>query len=137
MTEAKGGRKRLGTEGETVARAFLEQHGWRIVAMNYRCSAGEIDVIAEEPTRPESTLVFLEVKTRRGVRHGSPREAVDLRKQQRLVAVAQSFLGERAAGGEEPLCRFDIAEVFTGAGPVPRRPSPRRLHRRIISSFLL
>ena len=120
MTEAKGGRKRLGTEGETVVRAFLEQHGWRIVAMNYRCSAGEMDLIAEEPTLPETTLVFLEVKTRRGGQHGSPREAVDLRKQQRLTAVAQTFLGERAAGGEEPLCRFDIVEVFVGADGLAR-----------------
>jgi len=120
MTEARGGRKRLGTEGETVARAWLEQHGWRIVAMNYRCSAGEMDVIAEEPTQPDPTLVFLEVKTRRGVRHGSPREAVDRRKQQRLTAVAQTFLGERAAGGEEPLCRFDIVEVFVGADGLSR-----------------
>ena len=120
MTEAKGGRKRLGTEGETVARAYLEQHGWRIVAMNFRCSAGEIDIVAEEPIGPEPTLVFLEVKTRRGGRHGSPREAVDRRKQQRLVAVAQTFLGERAAGGQEPACRFDIAEVFVGPDGLSR-----------------
>ena len=120
MPEAKDGRKRLGTEGETVVRAYLEHRGWRIVAMNYRCAAGEMDVIAEEPTLPEPTLVFLEVKTRRGAQHGSPREAVDQRKQQRLAAVAQTFLGERAAGGEEPACRFDIVEVFVGADGLSR-----------------
>jgi putative endonuclease len=120
MKETKDGRKRLGTEGETVVRAYLEQRGWRIVAMNYRCTAGEMDVIAEEPTQPELTLVFLEVKTRRGVQHGSPREAVDHRKQQRLIAVAQTFLGERATGGDEPACRFDIVEVFVGADGLSR-----------------
>lgn len=120
MPESQRGRKRLGTAGETVVRLYLEQRGWRIVAMNFRCAAGEMDVIAEEPTQPEPTLVFLEVKTRRGVRHGSPREAVDLRKQQRLTAVAQTFLGERAAGGAEPACRFDIVEVFVGADGLSR-----------------
>jgi putative endonuclease len=120
MKEAKDGRKRIGTEGETVACAYLEQRGWRIVARNYRCVAGEMDLIAEEPTQPDPTLVFLEVKTRRGAHHGSPREAVDLRKQQRLAAVAQTFLGERAAGGAEPACRFDIVEVFVGADGLSR-----------------
>ena len=120
MKETKDGRKRLGTEGETVVQAYLEQRGWRIVAMNFRCSAGEMDVIAEEPTHPEPTLVFLEVKTRRGAQHGSPREAVDLRKQRKLAMVAQTFLGERAAGGDEPACRFDIAEVFVGADGLSR-----------------
>ena len=120
MTETKDGRKRLGTEGETVARAYLEQHGWRIVAMNFRCSAGEMDVIAEEPTRPDPTLVFLEVKTRRGAQHGSPREAVDRRKQQKLAMVAQMFLGKRASGGDEPSCRFDVVEVFVGADGLSR-----------------
>jgi putative endonuclease len=121
MEEAKKtGHKRLGTEGETVARAYLEQQGWRIIRMNFRCAAGEMDVIAEEPSLPEPTLVFVEVKTRRGVRHGSPREAVDGRKQQRLAAVAQTFLGERAAGGDEPACRFDIVEVFVGADGLSR-----------------
>ena len=120
MTEAKGGRKRLGAAGEAVVRAYLEQHGWRIVAMNFRCAAGEMDLIAEEPTHPDPTLVFLEVKTRRGARHGSPREAVDRRKQLKLATVAQTFLGERAAGGDEPACRFDVAEVFVGADGLSR-----------------
>lgn len=115
MAEKPPGRKRLGSEGETMAQIHLERLGWRIVARNYRCAAGEMDMIAEDPTTPEPTLVFLEVKTRRGARHGSPREAVDHRKQQRLAAVAQIFLGERAAGGEEPACRFDIVEVYVGA----------------------
>ncbi len=132
MAEAKGGKK-LGTQGETVVRAHLELLGWRIVAMNFRCAAGEMDIIAEEPALPEPTLVFLEVKTRRGTRHGTPREAVDARKQKRLAAVAQTFLGERNAGGAEPACRFDIAEVFVG----PDGLSRITLHRAaFISSWL-
>lgn len=120
MADAPRGRKRLGSEGETVAQAHLKRLGWRILAQNYRCIAGEMDLIAEEPTLPEPTLVFLEVKTRRSIQHGSPREAVDYRKQQRLAAVAQIFLGERETGGEEPPCRFDVVEVFVGADGLSR-----------------
>lgn len=73
-----------------------------------------MDLIAEEPgDRP--VLVFVEVKTRRGHAHGLPIEAVDLRKQRRLVEIAQAYLGRRAAGGAEPDCRFDVAEVEIGA----------------------
>ena len=117
--------KRLGAEGETVVRAHLERLGWRVVAANYRCAAGEMDLIAEEPDGAGVTLAFIEVKTRRGRGHGAPIEAVDTRKQQRLMAVAQSFLGERDAGGEEPSCRFDIAEVRFG----PDRYATVTLHR--------
>ncbi len=120
MADAKGGRKRLGTQGETIVRAHLERLGWRVLEMNYRCAAGEMDIIAEEPTRPEPTLVFVEVKTRRGARHGTPQESVDARKQSRLAAVARTFLGARNAGGAEPACRFDIAEVFVGADGLSR-----------------
>jgi putative endonuclease len=107
-------RKRLGAGGEAIVEAHLEGLGWRILARNYRCRAGEIDLIAEEATAREVTLVFVEVKTRRGKRHGSPIEAVDYHKRQKLVAVAQYYLGQRNSGGEEPSCRFDVAEVFVG-----------------------
>ncbi|HLJ54118.1 MAG TPA: YraN family protein [Chthonomonadaceae bacterium] len=106
--------KQIGADGERVARAHLERLGWSIVALNYRCPGGEMDIIAEAPADDGTTLVFVEVKTRRGGGHGSPIEAVDPRKIERLRAIARSFLSARDAGGEEPACRFDVAEVRQG-----------------------
>ena len=108
-------RKQLGTRGEQLVARHLERLGWRVLQTNFRCWQGEIDVVAEEPGkdgRDDKTLVFIEVKTRHGKAYGAPIEAVDPRKQRRLWNVAQAYLGTLDAGGEEPACRFDIAEVF-------------------------
>jgi putative endonuclease len=106
--------RQLGNTGEAVARAHLERLGWRILATNFRCRQGEMDIIASETENGSETLVFVEVKTRRGKAHGSPIEAVNERKRQKLIVVAQAYLADRNAGGEEPACRFDVAEVFFG-----------------------
>ena len=108
-------RKQLGTRGEQLVARHLERLGWRVLQTNFRCAQGEIDVVAEEPTEDGKTLVFIEVKTRHGKAHGAPIEAVDPRKQRRLWNVAQAYLGTMDAGGEEPACRFDVAEVVIDA----------------------
>ncbi len=108
-------RKRLGAQGEAIVRRHLELSGWNILRTNYRCPSGEMDIIAEEPCARGIVLVFVEVKTRRGSAQGTPLEAVDVRKQMRLSAVAGCYLSERGVGGEEPECRFDVAEVRYGA----------------------
>ncbi len=107
-------RKQIGAAGERVARAHLERLGWSVLAANFRCPAGEMDIIAEQPSDEGVVLVFVEVKTRRGVSHGAPIEAVDGRKAARLRSIALAFLSARGAGGDEPACRFDVAEVFQG-----------------------
>lgn len=104
--------KEVGKEGERQARQYLEKLGWKALAANYRCSSGEMDLIAEETTETTKTLVFVEVKTRRSGKHGSPLEAVDARKRARLITIALHYLGERSSGGEEPAMRFDVVEVF-------------------------
>lgn len=93
-----------------VAR-YLERLGWRVLARNYRCAAGEVDLIAEEPAGEERTLVFVEVKTRRTGSCGAPAEAVTGTKQGRLVRVAQHYLSCHAGNDPEPHCRFDVVEV--------------------------
>lgn len=108
-------RKQLGMRGEQLVARHLERLGWRVLQTNFRCPQGEIDVIAEEPGADGKTLVFIEVKTRHGKAHGTPIEAVDTRKQRRMWNVAQAYLGTMDAGGEEPACRFDIAEVAIDA----------------------
>ena len=117
---SEDGRKRLGTRGEQIAAVHLERLGWRIRMLNFRCPQGEIDVIAEEPNEAGNVLVFVEVKTRHGVNHGTPSEAVNARKQQKLIGAAQAYLGSLNAGGAEPPCRFDIAEVYIDSRDLAR-----------------
>ncbi len=104
--------KQIGAQGEQTAAHYLERLGWHILARNFRCHFGEMDIIAEEHTQDGTVLAFVEVKTRRGSTHGTPQEAVNQRKQEKLFLIAQAYLAERNAGGEEPACRFDIVEVF-------------------------
>jgi putative endonuclease len=96
---------RLGTLGERAAEEELFRRGYRIVARNYHCRGGEADLVAEEG----ETLVFVEVKTRAGLRHGLPREAVGWKKQQRLGAAAEHYC--YANGIEDRPVRFDVVEV--------------------------
>ena len=99
--------------GEALAALFLRLKGYRIEARNWRCTLGEIDIIALD----RDTLVFVEVKTRAGRSAGSPEEAVTPAKQRRLALLAQAYLGARR--DETPPCRFDVVAV-DGAAPWPR-----------------
>lgn len=106
-------RSALGNLGEERVAKFLETKGYEIVERNYRCPAGEIDIIAKDG----SDLVFLEVKTRRNNLQGCPSEAVDSRKRTKLILSGEHYLTERNLG--ETDCRFDVAEVyFTNGQPV-------------------
>ena len=82
------GRRRLGAFGERLAAAHLEAKGYRIRARNYRCREGEIDIVAQDG----ETLVFVEVRTRRGDALGGPAESVTATKQVRLVAAAMAYV---------------------------------------------
>jgi putative endonuclease len=99
---------RIGTgkNGEELAVRYLEEQGYAIVARNYRLRMGEIDIIA----RDGEFLVFVEVKTRRSSRFGSPFEAVDFRKQQQIIRVARMYLSRH--GGENRAVRFDVVAVY-------------------------
>lgn len=95
--------KATGRCGEDLAAQYLEQQGYTIVERNYRLRTGEVDIIA----RDNEYLVFIEVKTRRSKRFGSPFEAVDVRKQQQIVQVAAAYV----RGREIPV-RFDVVAVY-------------------------
>jgi putative endonuclease len=84
-------RSKLGAQGESIAAAHLEARGLRVIARNYPSRYGEIDLIAEEG----ETLVFVEVKARRGTAYGTPEESVTARKRERLTKTAQTYLAER------------------------------------------
>lgn len=105
-------RKRTGQIGEKEAAAELERLGYRLLARNYHCRGGEADLVAEQG----EDLVFVEVKTRAELRHGLPRDAVDLGKQRRLVLAAEHFV-HRFELDEMPV-RFDVVEVVLLRGDV-------------------
>lgn len=90
MAGATERRRELGTWGEALAVRYLCDHGWAVVGRNWRCRHGEIDIVA----RDGDCLVFVEVKTRRSDRFGSPLEAVDQRKARRLRRLAAAWLQE-------------------------------------------
>jgi len=81
-------RKALGELGERWAREYLECNGYLIRETNFRCREGEIDIVAQHG----DSLVFVEVRTKTGSAFGSPEESVNVVKQEKLVAVALSYL---------------------------------------------
>jgi putative endonuclease len=112
----------LGPRGEKLARKFLKRLGLKVLAENYRCPAGEADLIALDPsTRKElgaETIVFVEVKTRRSDRYADPESAVDSRKREHLRKVAKYYLATRRA--EDFCTRFDIVSIVLRQGEQPQ-----------------
>lgn len=106
-------RRRLGERGEALATVFLRRAGYRILAGNWKCPAGELDIVAEEPGR--GTICFVEVKTRSGDSHGTPHEAVDRRKRERMARAAKAFLC--AKRWSEAPARFDVISIRTDLDP--------------------
>ena len=103
-------RSALGQSGEDVAEKLYRKLGFRILERNYRCKAGEIDLIA----RRGPTLVFCEVKSRRTDRWGEPAEAVRYAKQARLRRLAAQWLSDRRPGSVD--IRFDVVSVIVRRG---------------------
>ena len=99
-------RKNLGAYGERLAEQHLIEQGYTIIAKNWRCSAGELDLVAQQGAE----LVFVEVRTRRGAYLGAPEESITPAKQTRLIRLAYTFL-ERWA---EPdiAWRIDIVAIL-------------------------
>jgi putative endonuclease len=99
----------LGRRGEQVAAEYLERAGLRILDRNWRCEAGELDIVALE----RRVLVICEVKTRSGVRYGSPLEAVSRSKRLRLRRLASSWLAAQELGFDE--VRIDVIGLVQDA----------------------
>jgi putative endonuclease len=98
-------RAALGTRGEDIAAAFLQARGYTIVARNYRCRFGEIDLVCTH----DAVVVFCEVKLRRSDRYGAPEEGVTARKLARLTLAACTYLAEH--GLEEADWRIDVVAL--------------------------
>jgi putative endonuclease len=110
-------RSALGRYGEDVAARHLVESGLSVLDRNWRCRAGEVDIVAREG----DVLVVCEVKTRRGVGFGTPLDAVTPVKAARLRRLAVHWLAEQREGGEsvDPTgfseVRFDVVSVLAPA----------------------
>jgi putative endonuclease len=102
----------LGKEGERIAELFLKKKGYKLVERNYRCTAGELDLVMLD----RRVIVFVEVKTRTGSGYGTPLEAVAVRKQKKMIYVAEFFLSAKKLSQRE--ARFDVVGV-SWPGPQP------------------
>ncbi len=101
-------RQALGAKGEALAARWYTDNGYEVVARNWRCREGEIDLIV----RRRRTIVFCEVKTRTSDAFGLPAEAVTRAKRERLRHLAAKWLDESPV---KPVgIRFDVAAVLDG-----------------------
>ena len=99
--------KNLGNAGENFAANYLESRGYKIFSKNFRVRSAEIDIIAEK----DDVIIFVEVKTRSSTKHGLPIEAVNFRKQQKIIDAASVFLQDEKYF--DKACRFDVIEIYS------------------------
>jgi putative endonuclease len=109
----------VGKYGEDLAARHFVGAGFRVLARNWRCPVGEIDIVA----RDGDTLVIAEVKTRRSTAFGSPAEAITRHKADKLRELALVWLREHPAGGSG--VRFDVVSVV-----IPKHGAPQLEHLR-------
>ena len=96
-----------GKAGEALAAAFLEQNGYQIIARNFYCRGGELDIVAVKDT----VLVFAEVRTRQKGGMVSPAESVTAAKRKKIVAAAYAFLEQNPRLEQTLQPRFDFISV--------------------------
>lgn len=99
-----------GDAAEAQARQHLEQHGLRLLAQNWRCRLGELDLVMLDA----DTVVFVEVRYRLHADFGGALGSIDGRKQQRLALAASMFLHKEFRWANHP-CRFDVI-ALQGSG---------------------
>ena len=108
-----GDRGHVGISGEQEALAEYCKRGYGLLARNWRCSLGELDLVLIR----DGLVVFCEVKTRRGAAFGGPHDAVTWQKQRKLRQLAEAFL--RAMPLDPTAVRFDVASVMTTDSGTP------------------
>src|SRR6056297_356903 len=103
-------RARLGESGEREAETFLCRNGLTLVQRNYRCRAGEIDLVMQAEEKAVKLLVFVEVRLRGDGAHVNALDSVDRNKQRKLITAARHFLMDNPQWSEHP-CRFDVVAL--------------------------
>jgi putative endonuclease len=105
-------RQLFGRDGERIAERYLQQKGYKLVERNYRCRGGEVDLIVLD----RKVIVFVEVKTRSDHEFGNPLEAVEGRKQKKMIQAAEFFLNQKGLHNRE--ARFDVIGIsWSGQQP--------------------
>ncbi len=109
-------RSSLGAAGEAIARRYLEERGLTWIESNWRCFAGEIDLVM----RFRDELVFVEVKTRRGDGAGRAEESISISKGRKLLASGEWYLAAHPELGD-PIWRIDLVAItLSRSGTVER-----------------
>ncbi len=103
----------LGARGEAIAVAYLKGQKYAVVEQNFRCKAGEVDIVA----RDDTTYVFVEVKTRRSLSFGPPQASVTPFKQRQISKAALVWLAKRRL--QEAGARFDVVAILLRDHTVP------------------
>lgn len=98
-------RSEIARRGEDAAAAYLERVGMTVIERNWRCTSGEVDIVALDG----QTLVVVEVKTRKSESAGTPEEAVSRSKQQRLARIARHYLAYADISDID--VRFDVIAI--------------------------
>lgn len=98
----------VGKLGEEIATAFLTARGYRILERNFRCKGGEVDIITRDPG--DKSLIFLEVKARRGLSYGVPQLAVTPFKQRQISKAALTWLSQNRL--HDTNARFDVIAIL-------------------------
>jgi putative endonuclease len=101
-------RTEAGGEAEREALAYLQKSGLKLIARNYRCKAGELDLVMLEG----STLVMIEVRYRSSLAYGGAAASVTLKKQRRIINAARHLLASRA-DLRRYRARFDVIAMST------------------------
>lgn len=104
MDNIKKHNRETGTAGENLAAAYLESRGYIILQQNYKCKAGEIDIIA----RKDGELFFIEVKTRCSTRFGTGAEAIDEKKLSHIRNCADYYMKSVNWKGNAKICPIII-----------------------------
>jgi putative endonuclease len=104
-----------GKAAEELARLHLQQHGLKLLAQNWSCRRGELDLVMLDA----DTVVFVEVRYRRHSAWGGAVESVDARKREKLTRAAMHFLQRESRWAKHP-CRFDVIAINAEGNSIPR-----------------
>jgi len=122
MWPFRRGDEPFGAYGERLALRHLRRRGLKTLARNFRCPAGEVDLIMLDPSTRKAlraeTLVFVEVKTRRSDDYVAPAAAVNADKQRRIRRASRTYLASRDTSGYN--IRYDVVSIVIPEGEKPR-----------------